>query len=202
MATYGDYAQAAELLWGHAGHVATAEFERINTTFFDPAVPPVPVIIGLTAYGRCIGAVRDCRTWLESPRITLAPEIFTGTRTAEPKRQVHGGILMVADVLVHEMIHADLMLRGLDPGHNAEPWCAAITHLSPQLLGHTVTASPVKPRRIPNPARETNPEAPKTIVARAGVGGGLSQAELATWPHCQRPRGYYAAADPIEVPSW
>ena len=194
MSTYEDYRQAAALLWGPAGDFAAAEFARINREHFAGSVPPLPVIVGLTAYGRCIGLTRG--GWLAAPRITLAPEVFTGNHRSP------GGTLMVADVLLHEMVHAALMLRGEDPAHNAGPWCAMIEDLSPAVLGHAVDARPVKPHRVPNPARETDPAAPKTIVVRRAEDGALTQDQLATWPGSVRPGGYYAAGRPLAVPTY
>jgi hypothetical protein len=196
MATHEDYRQAAALLWGEAGDFAAAEFARLNREHFAGSIPPMPVIIGLTAFGRCIGLTRADQDWLAAPRITLAPELFNGNhRTAAGPR-------IVSDVLVHEMVHAALMFRGEDPSHNGEPWCQMISELSPALLGHEVTARPVLPRRVPNPERETDPSAPKTIVVRLAEPGTLARAELATWPHTARPRGYYEGDKPIPVPTY
>lgn len=196
MATYRDYESAAALLWGPAGEFAAGEFARLNREHFAGSIPPMPVIIGLTAYGRCIGMTLSGPRWLEAPRITLAPELFNGSQRTQP------GARMVTDVLVHEMIHAALMLRGEDPGHNEAPWCRMIAELSPAVLGQDVNAAPVKPRRVPNPARESDPAAPKTIVVRQATPGSLSQAQLATWPHSVRPAGYYAAGERIPVPTY
>jgi len=154
----------------------------------------MPVIIGLTAFGRCIGLTRG--GWLEAPRITLAPELFNGNH------RTPGGRRMVADTLVHEMVHAALMFRGEDPSHNAAPWCRMITELSHDVLGREVIAAPVLPRRVPNPARETDLAAPKTIVVRQAEPGALTQAGLATWPQSQRSRDYYTGDAPIPVPTY
>jgi hypothetical protein len=195
MSTYEDYRQAAALLWGEAGDFAAAEFARLNREHFACSVPPIPLIIGLTAFGKCIGATRD-GGWLDSPRITLAPELFNGNhRTA-------GGPRMISDTLVHEMVHAALMLRGEDPNHNGEPWCRLITELSPDLLGHEITARPVRPRRVPNPDRAEDQDAPKTIVIRKPEPGAMSQDDLARWPLCLRPGGYYLEGKPIPVPTY
>ena len=110
--TYREYRDAAALLWGEAGEYAAAELARLNREHFAGSVPPLPVIIGLTAYGRCIGATLHPGAWLESPRITLASEIFNGSA------RCRGGRRQVSDVLVHELVHAVLMLRGEDPRHN------------------------------------------------------------------------------------
>jgi hypothetical protein len=77
-----------------------------------------------------------------------------------------------------------------------------ITDMSPGVLGREVTASPVLPRRVPNPDRETDPGAPKTVVVRQAEPGSLPRAELAHWPHSQRPGGYYRGDTPIWVPTF
>jgi hypothetical protein len=202
MGTYADYRQAAALLWGAAGTFAADEFARLNREHFAGSVPPLPVIIGLTAYGNCIGLTRDLQDWLAAPRITLPPEIFTGTRAAAAKRKLPGGPRMVADVLLHEMIHAALMFRGEDPAHNGEPWCRMVADLSPALVGHEVAARPVRPQRVPNPKREADPAAPKTIVVRQAAPGALTRAELATWPQSLRTSAYYLEDAPIPVPAY
>lgn len=196
MATHEDYRQAATLLWGDAGDLAAAETERLGREHFAGRIPPMPVIIGLTAYGRCLGLTRGMEDWLAEPRITLAPELFNGNH------RTPGGARTVADVIVHELVHVALMLRGEDPRHNFAPWCQMITDLSPAVLGSTIDARPVVPRRVPNPDRETNPKAPKTIVVRRAEPGTMSQAELATWPQCRRPVGYYDGDKLIPVPTY
>lgn len=181
---------------GEAGDFAAAEFARLNREHFAGSIPPLPVLIGLTAYGKCIGATRDGADWLAGPRITLAPELFNGNH------RTPGGPRMVSDVLVHEMIHAALMLRGEDPGHNGAPWCRLITDLSPAVLGREVTARPVLPRRVPNPDWQADPAAPKTVVVRLAEPGSMDRADLARWPHSARPGGYYQGDRPIPVPAY
>jgi hypothetical protein len=154
-------------------------------------MPPLPIVVGLTAYGKCIGATLSGPEWLESPRITLAPGVFN-----------NGGTFMVGEVLVHEMIHAAPRLRGENSDHNAEPWCRLITELSPGVLGREITARPVLPRRVPNPDRAANPAAPKTKVVRRAEPDALSQTELATWPHSLRPAAYYEGGERISVPTY
>jgi hypothetical protein len=194
-ATYADYARAASLLWGPAGEFAAEEFARLGRELFAGSIPPLPVVIGLTAYGKCLGATRP-RTWLESPRITLAPEVFLGNH------RTRGGPRQVRDVITHEMVHAALFLRGEDASHNAVPWCDMITGLSPAVLGREITARPVRTHRVPNPERESDPSAPKTIVRRMPDPGALPQAVLARWPHSLRPDGWYDTDQPIYVPTY
>jgi hypothetical protein len=204
---YETYASAAALLWGEAGQFAAAEFARINREHFAGSIPPVPIIIAMTPYGCCIG-LTGAPSWLASPRISLAPEIFTGSRERLDPRtgrmgpgRIHGGPRQVSDTLVHELIHAALILRGENPEHNADPWCKLITELSPDLLGVDITARPVRTHRVPNPARETDPKAPKTIVRRMPEPGCLAQMDLARWPHSLRPPGWHDGDRPIYVPA-
>jgi hypothetical protein len=193
---YGDYAHATTLLWGPAGEYAATEFTRLNREHFAGAIPPKPIIIGLTAYGACIGSTLREVSWLESPRITLAPEIFTGNH------RTPGGPRMVSDVLLHEMVHAALILRGLSPKHNDAPWCRLITELSPGVLGAKLMARPVRTRRVPNPARAADPSAPKTVVARLPEPGCLPQRSLARWPQSLRSATWYDSDRPIHVPTY
>lgn len=196
-ASYGEYARAAALLWGPAGEYAAAEFTRLNRELFAGSLPPIPVVIGLAAYGHCLGLTRHrSRGWLDAPRISLASECFAGSR------RMHGGPRQVTDVLTHELIHAALMFRGRDPSHNASPWCDLITELSPAVLGRDILARPVRTHRVPNPERETNPAAPKTIVRKIPDPGALPQAVLARWPYSLRPPGWYNTGQPIPVPTY
>lgn len=184
------YREAAALLWGEAGDYITAEYERLNAAHFGNQLPPVPMVIGLAAYGRCLGMTRGQGAWTgRTPRITVASTLFERGRRH------------VADVILHEMVHAKLMLNGLDPAHNAEPWCAEIVRLSPAVLGHSVQAAPVKPRRVPNPDREHNPDAPNTLVRRLPLVGHLKQADLARWPYALRPDDWDPGA-PIHVDTY
>jgi hypothetical protein len=109
---------------------------------------------------------------------------------------------MVSDVVLHEMTHAVLILRGEDPAHNSGPWCWMIRELSPGILGRELAAAPVRPRRVPNPARKSDPAAPKTIVVRRAADGAMTQAELARWPTTARPAGYYEGGERLQVPTY
>lgn len=193
-ATYEAHIWSSALHWGRAGEFAATEFRRLSRELFAGSIPPMPVIIGLTAYGACLGFTRPAG-WLAFPRITLAPEVFSGNH------RTRGGPLTVSDTIVHEMVHAALILRGEDPRHNEAPWCKLITELSPEVLSAEITARPVRARRIPNPDRETDPSAPKTKVARVPDDGCLTRTGLAGWPLSLRPPGYYSHQDPIPVPS-
>jgi hypothetical protein len=170
--SYADYRQAASVLWGAAGRFAIDEQERLNRRYFAAALPPLPVVIGITAYGRCLGLTRgpEHLTWrTRVPRITLASNLF-----AE-------GSARVSDLLLHEMVHAKLILAGLAWQHNSRPWCEEIMRLSPLVADRAILAAPVHPRRI------------KGQSVRQARDGYLSRAELARWPAVLRgarpPRG-------------
>jgi len=161
------YREAAAILWGEAGAYAHDAFARLNAEFFACELPPLPIVLDLTAYGRCVGATRED----ELPRITLHVTLFN-----------KGGLRKVDDTLLHEMIHAVLMRRGKDASHNSRPWCEMITLLSPRVLGREIVASPVKPRRVKIDG--------KSKVVRRALPGALTQDELARWPDSLRPADY------------
>lgn len=205
--SYEIYANAAALLWGEAGQYAAAEFTRLNRELFAGSIPPMPVIIAMVPYGVCIAATMH-GLWLRSPRITLTPEIFNGS-TDKPAGAGHtrpgrmrGGPRQVSDTLLHELIHAALILRGENPKHNEPPWCRMITDLSADLIGREINARPVRTHRVPNPARETDPSAPKTIVKRMPEPGAMAQLDLARWPQSVRPADWYESDRPIFVPTF
>jgi hypothetical protein len=189
MTTYAECRAAAALLWDEAGAWAVDESARLNREYFAGSLPPLPIKMGLTAYGACLGKTRDRAGRTGPPRITLQSQTVN-----------EGGTLVVSDVLVHEMVHAALLLRGEDPAHNSASWCRLITELSPAVLGREITAAPFLPRRVPNPAREADPSAPATIVVRQAAAGALPRKLLAAWPGSLRPPGYAAGGEPLSVP--
>jgi len=182
MHTHDEYRQAATVLWGEAGTFAVDEFQRLNVWLFAATLPPLPIVIGLTAYGGCIGLTRSKGTWAAErlPRITLASTLFQDGRQ------------WVTDTLIHEMVHAKLMLGGLDPQHNGKPWCAEIVRLSPLVCGRTVAARPVYPRRVGGRNGR---------VVRQAHAGELTREELAHWPRSLYSRGW-KPGKPIAVPTY
>ena len=158
-----DYLHAATVLWGDAGARVVNTFARLNAEHFDSELPPLPMVIGITAYGRCLGITRySSHATGGLPRITIASNLFSS------------GVNRVADTVLHEMVHAHLMLAGRDTTHNGRPWCEELERLSPAVLGRTVCAKPVTPRRIDGKVR------------RAALGGHLTRKQLASWPHSLR----------------
>jgi hypothetical protein len=160
--TLADYRQAAQILWGEAGAWSVDEYQRLNDLCWGGSLPPVPVVIGLVAYGRCLGLVRPQGGWGGLPRISLASNHF------------QDGSAAVADTILHEMLHIHLLFNGLCGDHNGRPWCAEVERLSPLVLGMEVQARPVQPRRV------------NGRNVRLAVPGHLSRKALATWPHSLR----------------
>jgi hypothetical protein len=164
---------AAEIAYGEAGVYAVEEFDRINRWLFDGALPPTPIVIGLTAYGRTRGFCRGQSADRPVPRITLHPLIF-GARNR------------VTDMIIHEMLHAFLMSEGREHKHNTKPWCEMIEKLSPAVLGLEIHARPVNTRSIGG------------VRKKAPLDGHLEQHQLASWPGSLRPYGW-DAGEPLAV---
>jgi hypothetical protein len=178
--SYEAYRAAALLLWGPSAAWAVDETSRLNVDYFDAQLPPLPVVVGITAYGRCIGLTRHSGAWVDGlPRITIA------------SNQFHRGADHIRDVLLHEMIHAHLILGGLNPHHEGWPWINEITRLSPAVLGREINAKPVYPRRVGG----KNVRAPRD--------GHLSQMEIAGWPGSLRPDSHDPVrGEPLTVASY
>jgi hypothetical protein len=187
--SHDDYVHAAATLWGDAGVFAYRTFDALNDEYFDGGLPALPIVIGITAFGKCIALTRSEGTDI-LPRITLASNIFAPTGHGQQMRTAYPyGANVVRDVLLHEMIHAQLRLDGQDGQHNGQPWCDAITRLSPAVLGHGILAAPVKARRVDGK------------VVKAPRDGYLPQAALASWPGSLRPDGW-DRGPAIPVPSY
>lgn len=106
-----DYRRAAGLLYGDVGEWTYDAFDTLNDRLFNGALPPMPITWGLSAYGRCWGLTRGTTT----PRILLVP-------SSAAAGHVGGSV----GTLAHEMVHADLGIRGLDPKHAGKPWAARV----------------------------------------------------------------------------
>jgi hypothetical protein len=175
-----DYRKAASVLWGAAGEFCVDKFERLNDWLFAGELPPLPFVIGITAYGKCIGATRHGGEWDRGlPRITIASNHFRSGRNN------------VTETILHEMVHAKLILAKQVPDHNALPWCAEITRLTRLAYGKEIKVEPVKPRRVDGK------------VVRLKRDGYLSRDDLAHWPHClHEGDASWDRGEPISVESY
>lgn len=133
------------------------EFDRLNGSCFDGELPTLPIRHGIMSYGKCRGF-----TQLEQiPIISLATNIMP-----DPQQW--------RDTLIHEMIHAWLMLRSEKTGHNFIPWCREITRITPLLGMPPIQAAPTKQRRVDGKVCWVTPDR------------SLTRMQLATWPNSIR----------------
>jgi hypothetical protein len=197
------YRDAAVKFWGQAGAYAYDAYARLRLALFPELPGQLPIIIGITAYGRCLGLTRGC--WEHGPRITLPAEVFQGTTAEEAKRQLRGGTRRVDDVLTHEMLHAWLVITGRASDHDSEDWYEAVRRLSPAVLGCELDARRGPRRksvRKPNPAYEPGNGKPKTIVGKEPDPAAIQlHADVARWPGSFRPETYDWGR-PIPCPSY
>lgn len=175
--TTASLAHAGAALWGPGGAYLYAAYERLQSRLFPELPPELPMVIGLTAYGHCIGLTRS---WPSGARISVAPKVF-----AE-------GARMVDDVLVHEMLHVSLMQTGLDHKHAGEPWYSEVRRLSPKVLGRELDVTRPKRRsvRVPNPAYGPS-DGRRTLVRKVSDDSAGLHAAMARWPMPFRPARYY-----------
>ena len=196
------YRDAAVKFWGEAGAYAYDAYARIRAPLYPELPDQLPIVIGLTAYGHCLGLTRGY--WQHGPRISLPPEIFRGTTAVGAKRHVTGGTRRVDDVLTHEMLHAWLFATGRQHAHDSADWYEAVQRLSAAVLGHelvTRRGADRKSVRVPNPAHEPGNGTPKTIVRKEPVKTAIQHADIARWPESFRPDDYDWGR-PIECPPY
>jgi hypothetical protein len=181
-----DYREAATALWGEAGAYVHDAYDRWRCLY--PELPErLPITIGITAYGHCIGLTRP--GWEHGPRITVFSGLF-----AKGRRHVD-------DVMVHEMLHSWLVVTGQESGHDGLPWYSTVRRLSPQvLLGRTLQVRRGSDRvsvRVPNP----DPNGPRTVVRKRRVESAVQHRDVAGWPYSFRPDDY-DWGEPIRCPTY
>jgi hypothetical protein len=196
------YRAAAVRFWGEAGAYAYDAYARLRAELYADLPEHLPIVIGITAYGRCLGLTRGA--WEHGPRITLPPEVFRGTTAANARRCTRGGTRRVDDALTHEMLHVWLIITGRKANHDSADWYEAVRRLSPAVLGHELAARRDPGRksvRIPNPAYRPGAGIPKTLVRKQRVTAAVTHADVATWPQSFRP-ATYDWGQPIDCPSY
>ena len=176
------YRDAAVTLWGEAGAYAHDAYNRWLPRF--PELPDeLPIVIGITAYGRCIGLTRG--DWQHGPRITIASNLFARGR------------LGVDDTMVHEMTHAWLHVTGQDTKHEGEAWYAAIRRLSPAVLGHELDVRRGAARKSVRVKLDDG----TSVVRKIANPDAITHGSVARWPQAFRPEGY-DWGEPIDCPSY
>lgn len=179
--------EAAIDLWGDAGDYVHAAYTRLRGLYFPTLPESMPIVIGLTAFGRCIGMTRH--KWTSATaRISIAPGIFAKGERA------------VDDLLVHEMAHVRIG-RSSNPrsSHHTDEWYAIVNELSPAVLGYDVQVSRGADRksvRVPDPSGRH-----KTTVRKVRVHEETQHRDVAGWPQSFRPDGYDFGA-PISLPTY
>jgi len=188
---YVSYRQAAIALWQEAGTYAHDCYDELRALLYPQLPAQLPITIGLTAYGHCVGLTRT--RWEYGPRITLFSPAF---RRGGP---------YIRDIIAHELLHAWLYLADLKTDHNTDDWYDAVTRLSPLLLGHELAAKRGADRksvRVPNPDWEPGNGTPKTLVRKVRNEDVIQHDEIARWPHSFRPPGYYLNQPAIRCPTY
>jgi hypothetical protein len=173
-----NYRAAAEAFWpGPWVDLAYDGFDIINDAVYGGALPPLPIVFGLTPHGKSLGFC----TRESTPRITLHSSLIN-PKSAAPwhrdREQWNPAALI--DVLTHELIHAHLIITDRTPDHNAGPWCAEIERQSPTVGVGTLTASPWKRARVGT-----------TLTYKPTTPGSIPRVAISTWPYSVRPDGYY-----------
>src|SRR5262249_13710215 len=118
------YRAAAVRFWGEAGAYAYDAYARLRAELYPDLPEHLPIVIGITAYGRCLGLTRG--GWDHGPRITLLLEVFRGTTAANAWRYIRGGTGQVDDALTHEMLHVWLIITGRQVSHDSADWYDAV----------------------------------------------------------------------------
>jgi len=209
------YRSAAVTLWGPAGAAVHDSYSHWRTTLFPELPEQMPIVIGITAYGSCVGLTR----YRASTRLPIVIGITAGADGAEPTYFRRDGTARisiasnvfahgrgaVSDVMVHEMLHIHLLQRGEDPAHDAEPWYAAVRQLSPAVLGRELDVRRGGARRS---VRVANPRAaedgqPATLVRKVAATSAVPHAQVARWPTPFRVRSRGGKpVTPIPCPSY
>jgi SprT-like family len=169
-----DYCSAAVLLFGEPVSWLYDEFQRHNAHYFGGALQPIPIVVGLSAYGGCLGLTRLAGEWGDAPRITIATQYLKRGRNE------------TSDILLHEMIHALLSQQGENVRHNGAPWCREIMRITPLLDLPPILAAPIVPSRVPSRAGGLIGRQAKPV--RVAKPSHLSRQDLAHWPHSLRSR--------------
>ena len=186
------FREAAAVLWGDAGAYVHDAYSELRPLY--PELPPaVPIVIGITAYGKCMGLTRA--GFAHGPRISVASNAFSRGRG------------FVADVMAHEMAHCWLIVTGRQAGHDGADWYEAVRRLSPAVLGHEVdvrrgSGGGRTSVRVPNPDYVPGGEAPKTVVRKRRVEGDTQHGDVARWPHAFRAAGHDWGEPVTDCPSY
>jgi len=210
------YRAAATTLWGEAGAAVHDAYAHWRSELFPELPAQIPIVIGITAYGSCVGLTRyrtDSRLpvviGITAGKAGAGPTFFrrdsTPARISISSNLFAHGRRAVDDVMIHEMLHVHLLQRGEDPSHDGAPWYAAVRRLSPVVLGRELDVRRGGARRsvrVPNP-RAGEPGQPATLVRKQPVPAAVPHAQVARWPGAFRTKGRGGRpVVPIPCPSY
>jgi hypothetical protein len=163
--TIEDMRRFAGEAWGQLGIKVVERWCEFNSTYFDGALRPVPLVITNTLpFGKRIGF---CSYNSDSTGRTITLNV--------PK--AHKSLLADNGTLLHEMVHQFLFERGEYPSHDGEPWRREIMRLTKQITDREIWAGrSITVRRDKRVIRINAPH-PQTKEPS------LPQAAIARWPH-------------------
>ena len=152
-----------------------------NELYFGGQLEVIPIIWGLLPHGAAYGLFSSFPR-----RITLHLSLVKPSSNAWGLGKVLG-TKFASDVLLHEMMHQHIFERDgkQSEGHNTQQWADEVNRIAP-LLGLLANAQPVKQKRIKTKGSTGNGK-----VTWVAGGGKMLRLDMATWPHSQRPTGYY-----------
>ncbi len=148
-----------------------------NDSFFDGELGPVGIVWGLTPHGHNLASYGGDGV------ITLHPSLLLPSTDNPWEIGAKVGRKFTSDVLLHEMVHQKLDQTGAEcdgpSSHNNTAWADEIVRISTLLGISGIKAQRVRQRRIGGQVKWAPPD------------GFLSLRDMAHWPHCTRPAGYY-----------
>ena len=163
MNTLEQYRAAAELIYPGLGAWTYDRFDEYNRLYFDNVIPVIPVQWHLTLpHGRSIALA--CAGSLIQMGIYCNSEL----NLKDGKPCLYG-----SHVILHEMVHIYLQIRGEDPRHNSKPWCREIMRIS-KMMGFEINA---EPERV---VKERLEDGTRKSVRKSY---GIARSLIASWPH-------------------
>jgi hypothetical protein len=144
----------------------------------------MPIVLGLSAYGRCAGLSRLNNPYLDGPRITIATQYLKHAND-------------VRDVIVHEMLHCWLYLTGRDTDHQSRDWYESVNRLSPTVLEFDLNVRRGGARKS---VRVRLADGTSTGRKRT-VAGAVKHGDVARWPNAFRPEGWNHGG-PVHCPTY
>jgi hypothetical protein len=196
--------EAARVFWPQHADLLYRTRDEVNRRIYGGALPPIPVLVGLTPHGHALGYC-DLGLYygLSVPRITMHPSTLTPASDNPwqlPANELNAAFL--ADVLTHELIHAWHALNppttypdwcpdvhSDDDTHSNPFWCEEVMRQSPIVGVGVVTCSPWRRKRTPKSAGGG-------LITAPVLAGSITRQQSATWPASVRPVGYYRDSRP------